>query len=370
MPPRAVETDKPSAIDHSLQNGSSEMSSTATTPQSASVLLRCQVCRSQPAIYQCPRCSWKSCSLNCCVSHKKSKNCSGKRDRTTFVPLGRMNDQTVRSDYFFLEDVLGQVQSGKRLMRQVGAGSGTGAEKKRFSKRPRMHAAEDNDSQDQPNDEPQHVLVELASSSCSVISPAGRIAALSSSSTTTTSEQTASQQSPHIIPHPKARCLYQQAASRGIRLLFMPAGMTRHKENRSYYYRNKNVIFWTVEWFLYAPRKDGGNTAPQRGTAQLIETTMLWGALRQHSVGLQEIAREEDATKDVSYSLLLKKLPSPASRPSFVTVSRTATLAEALADTTVFEYPTFYVVPTDRLPEFPRAIEELQTTSTPDGVVD
>jgi len=79
----------------------------------------CSECKEKTPIYQCPRCNIRTCSLECCQNHKKRTGCSGKRNRSAFVPVSRMTDSTVRSDYFFLEEVLEQIpQSGKRARTQ------------------------------------------------------------------------------------------------------------------------------------------------------------------------------------------------------------------------------------------------------------
>lgn len=75
----------------------------------------CTECRAAAPIYQCPGCMIRTCSLACVQGHKKRTECSGKRNRGEFVPMNRMTDGTMRSDYFFLEEVLEQIpRSGKR----------------------------------------------------------------------------------------------------------------------------------------------------------------------------------------------------------------------------------------------------------------
>jgi hypothetical protein len=128
----------------------------------------------------------------------------------------------------------------------------------------------------------------------------------------------------------------------------MPPGMARHKENRSYFNKNQQAIFWTLEWFCYPPVEG----EPRRGVVQVIESAVLWDSLQK------TLGELEGNTSSIS--LLLKKLPSRANDPRYVQVSRTATLAEALADMTVFEFPTIYVVHSSRLQEFPQSIQEIE----------
>jgi hypothetical protein len=74
----------------------------------------CGECKKKIAIYQCPRCQIRTCSLECCRGHKERTDCSGKRDRGAFLPICRMTDSTVRSDYFFLEEVLNQMPRSRK----------------------------------------------------------------------------------------------------------------------------------------------------------------------------------------------------------------------------------------------------------------
>lgn len=76
----------------------------------------CQECKVVLARYQCPKCKHRTCSLECVKSHKQRTKCSGKRQRAgdAFIPLARMDDNTIKNDYFFLEEVLEQIpRAGK-----------------------------------------------------------------------------------------------------------------------------------------------------------------------------------------------------------------------------------------------------------------
>ncbi|TRM68437.1 hypothetical protein BD626DRAFT_481730 [Schizophyllum amplum] len=78
----------------------------------------CAICKQKTAIYTCPRCSLKSCSLPCSTSHKTSTGCSGERDRSKYVPLKEYGYGTLMDDYTFLEDVGRHVgQWGKEIVK-------------------------------------------------------------------------------------------------------------------------------------------------------------------------------------------------------------------------------------------------------------
>lgn len=53
----------------------------------------CSICTSIEYKYKCPKCCMKTCSLKCCLEHKKVNNCDGVREQTSFVPLKDYSQQ-------------------------------------------------------------------------------------------------------------------------------------------------------------------------------------------------------------------------------------------------------------------------------------
>lgn len=79
----------------------------------------CEECKLKESIYMCPRCNIRTCSLDCVSKHKIKTGCNGKRNREAFLPLCRMSDSSLRSDYFFLEEVLDRMpRDAKRAKTQ------------------------------------------------------------------------------------------------------------------------------------------------------------------------------------------------------------------------------------------------------------
>lgn len=75
----------------------------------------CGECKKEAAKYKCPGCDLRSCSLPCVRAHKERTSCSGKRNRTTFVPIASFDDNRLLSDYNLLEEVLRLSDSAKRF---------------------------------------------------------------------------------------------------------------------------------------------------------------------------------------------------------------------------------------------------------------
>lgn len=57
----------------------------------------CSQCNLRPALYKCPACSARTCSLDCVRRHKDVTKCTGVRDRTVFVAKQDMGDSLMQS---------------------------------------------------------------------------------------------------------------------------------------------------------------------------------------------------------------------------------------------------------------------------------
>ena len=66
----------------------------------------CAICARNVAIYTCPRCSTRTCSLICSTSHKNAgEGCSGIRNKAAYIPMNQYGYMALVDDYTFLEDV-------------------------------------------------------------------------------------------------------------------------------------------------------------------------------------------------------------------------------------------------------------------------
>ncbi|CAN1814549.1 Box C/D snoRNA protein 1 [Linum perenne] len=87
--------------------------------RSATVL--CVECQEKQSKYKCPGCSLRTCSLPCVKSHKLRTGCSGKREVAPFIPISQFDDNTLLSDYNFLEEVKRVADAGQRMRSQLRA---------------------------------------------------------------------------------------------------------------------------------------------------------------------------------------------------------------------------------------------------------
>ncbi|KAI0638080.1 hypothetical protein C8Q77DRAFT_1275974 [Trametes polyzona] len=102
-------------------------SSTAAVQRQSPI---CAICQTHPAIYTCPRCNLRTCSLPCSTKHKTlGEGCSGIRNKAAYVPMNQYGYMTLMNDYTFLEDLGRKVGDWGREIVQGGyaAGSGVGS---------------------------------------------------------------------------------------------------------------------------------------------------------------------------------------------------------------------------------------------------
>ena len=156
----------------------------------------CSTCGATPSKYRCPCCSTPSCSLPCVSSHKSTTQCTGKRPRSTFVPLPSFTSTQLQHDLFFLEEVGRQTATSLRHPLV-----------KRIARDVRDRAGEEGEGGQ---------VVAFASGGVS-----GRFVALQ-----------------------------RECARRGVRVMVMPEGMRRHQQNSSVYQARTGELLWRVEWLL------------------------------------------------------------------------------------------------------------------------
>jgi hypothetical protein len=311
----------------------------------ASVPVVCQECQEDSFRYQCPRCSHRTCSLKCCLAHKKRTGCNGKRDRTKFLPVCRMNDGTLANDYHFLEDVLGAVERAKRT---VGTAANTATSSKKFKSH---HPNQDSNDVNHTTAAPHSMLQQIENLKVGNNSNESTLSteATSSHPQSTAAAATSLQLQPNCCKElgPKWRHFWQQASLRGINLLLMPSGMQRRKANLSYI--KKDAIHWKVDFRIHSLQ-----LSLDIQSRKLSEQTILWDILQSLDLG------------SCQYHYLMQKLPSPSNRPCFIELcDQQATLQDILKGMTIIEYPTIDVVPASRLAEFPKAIEEVDEKALP-----
>ncbi|KAI0982077.1 hypothetical protein GJ496_004182 [Pomphorhynchus laevis] len=65
----------------------------------------CVMCTTVQAKYTCPQCLRRTCSLNCCKSHKQQYSCKGELDSTEFKSMDRFTKLDFLRDFRYLEEM-------------------------------------------------------------------------------------------------------------------------------------------------------------------------------------------------------------------------------------------------------------------------
>jgi hypothetical protein len=83
----------------------------------------CPICYNSPPKYRCPRCSMRTCSLECSQAHKLRASCSGVRDPSKFIPKREFKPATVDMDFNFLKRVEKTREDGHSAVKKVDKGA-------------------------------------------------------------------------------------------------------------------------------------------------------------------------------------------------------------------------------------------------------
>ena len=79
----------------------------------------CSICYTNPPKYRCPRCSMRTCSVECSKTHKIRASCSGIREPAKYIPRREMKASTIDMDYNFLQKVKKTREVGKSEIQKL-----------------------------------------------------------------------------------------------------------------------------------------------------------------------------------------------------------------------------------------------------------
>lgn len=357
-----------------------------SSSNSTSPCYLCQECKEHKFQYQCPRCSFRTCSLKCCKSHKERTGCNGKRDRTKFLSMAHMDDATMTSDYHFLEDILGAVERAKRTGGNDSSYSnykhsmnGRGGNKRQKQGHD-QHSANQMDSthpmlQQINNFNGKQQLQNIEKKEESVkdeeMDKSKDIMTNSKPGESRSGVRSSLPQNCWKQLAPKWRHFWHQASLQGIHVLMMPAGMQRRKANTSYI--KQGIIYWKVDVRFHPPNPDSEGVEEKKESIihslKISEQSKLLEELEKLTVSfpnrlcnhLEDRHSTSSSHPREKMHWLIQKLPSPSNRPCFLELTdEQTTLQSILKGTTLIEYPTIEAVPESLLGKFPRAIEVVE----------
>ncbi|OJD15311.1 hypothetical protein AJ78_04428 [Emergomyces pasteurianus Ep9510] len=189
----------------------------------------CTICRINEPKYKCPRCATPTCSLPCSKRHKLWSQCSGVRDPAAYLKRKDLATPVAfDKDFNFLSGIERYVERAERdaenrgieLAREDVDGDGDGGRRQQWRKK------------------------------------------------------TASVKKGEVG-------LLKGIESAGVRVVRAPKGMSRRKQNMSYWHKKHKCLNWTIEWIL------ADDDQSQMAISKCLESTSVATAFSRTSLSKQ-----------------------------------------------------------------------------------
>ncbi|PVU99936.1 hypothetical protein BB559_000275 [Furculomyces boomerangus] len=280
---------------------------------------KCSICNIQISKYKCPGCEIRTCCLECVKKHKVQSGCTGERSKAHYIKLKEFTENDFYSDYSFINEYSRLCSTLKR-------------------KGP--------DVRNKLNSENTFITNNLNKPGKILKQNMGMFA----------SKQKFNRKTFLLLKMAKQKS--------NITILTMPDGMLKRRNNRSYYNINKEKIFWTIEFIVNNKNENKDTETISISEYNLDEDTKLDDLWNQYKyLFLNESNGKNDQTIFKSYMSqnarnqlqnLLKKtdhktisfyLKSAFSmiKDRFVKINGDISLAEALENQRIVEYPSIKV---------------------------
>ncbi|KAL8001453.1 putative Zinc finger, HIT-type [Plasmopara halstedii] len=287
-------------------------------PKSKNAVMRCSGCGNSDVKYRCPRCERITCSLMCCLAHKKQHDCNGKRDRTKFVDVKKFTDADLSSDFFFLEEVSRSTNSAQRSHRHLNANA-----RRYNSNKKRKVVMGTSINPDIPSD--------------------------------------------WLARFPTAVQVFaEHAVKRGVALTLLPSGMSKRVRNSSYMNTKANTMFWRVEW-AFPSAEVSMSLFEERANEQYTLCALLQKYLNpsMENVATRGKLKKYAVTNwEKNILLLLRREFTPASQPQFYRLDGNQSLESNLKRKAIVEFPVIIVALVTDADKYPMAHDVIETISS------
>ncbi|KAE8875339.1 hypothetical protein PF005_g9731 [Phytophthora fragariae] len=286
----------------------------------------CVECGKSDVKYRCPRCERITCSLQCCVGHKKQFDCNGKRDRTKFVGIKTFTDADLSSDFFFLEEVSRSTNSAARSRSTLNANP------RRFTSNKKRKATTEQNN---------------AGGSSAPINP--------------------DIPADWLARFPIGVQLFaEHSAKRSVALTLLAPGMSKRARNSSYMDKKKNILYWRVEWAFPSaevPVSHSEKRANEKDTLFALLSKYLTPC--QENVAIRgKLKKYAVADWEKHILLLLRKEFTPASQPQYYRLDGSQSLESNLKRKAVVEFPVITVALVADADQYPVAHDVIETISS------
>lgn len=250
----------------------------------------CTICHVHAPKYVCPGCSQATCSLLCSQKHKAWANCSGRRDPTAFMPAAKLKTPAgVDHDYNFLSAI---ERERDRNQRELVEDRGLFSERQlREMDAPRRWRTQWFGeevrfvSNERRGAGPRAGPREVASDGEGDDSGEGEDGQEAGGRLAGGDRKAASS---HV------RNVRRRLDMADVEVVYMPAGMSRQRENTTAWHRKSQRINWCVEWIVY----DKPDRAPTRIRHKALETTPMYRALGNSLAFYQRGQQKRDEDDD------------------------------------------------------------------------
>jgi hypothetical protein len=293
----------------------------------------CTVCSQNESKYTCPACLIPFCCVECSKKHKEDTKCTGKRDITAFVELGKFDNSTLRSgriilyfntlDYHFLEEA-----------------------KLKTDRLERTRKAENID--DHPFQfHPNHV-----------------------------------------------KFVQRRIHERSIHMQLMPQGMSRRERNTTHYRSKEERVYWRVEFLFdqvltevaedkqpykieepyvkeetsliqllmqYLDSNAVAVTGNAQGESLTVTNALIRNKLEKYVTTLtqyRETSGDVQGTPFALFMLAERKPTGAPNTPLYYRLDSSKPLKESLVDKIVVEFPIVHVVLPEHVDQYPIITEE------------
>lgn len=249
----------------------------------------CSICHINAPKYTCPGCNSHTCSLDCNKKHKSWANCSGKRDPTAYVPATKLKTAAgVDHDYNFLSAIERERERNQRDLVD---------ERKLFSEK-ELGQLED----------PYSFRKQWFGENVHFHPVSGAPRQFGSDGEDSGGEEGDGASNKRNIParaSQMTRSVRSRLASEYIRVVQMPVGMTRQRENTTSWNRRTRRINWCVEWIVYGGNGDGDGAEDGEGLRKhtrirhkALETMPLYQALGDSMAWYKKGQQADDDAAD------------------------------------------------------------------------
>ncbi|KAL3700571.1 hypothetical protein R1sor_018593 [Riccia sorocarpa] len=150
---------------------------------------------------------------------------------------------------------------------------------------------------------------------------------------------------------PQQKALRNQAKARSTNLLFLARGMTKRKENTTFFEKRSKRILWRVEWIFEGTEvRLIDNRVDENSSLDIVLAKHL--AHDAENVSVRHRLRNFRWKPIHELLVLLPREQCPAAEKEYFELSLGDCLKNQLADKTVIEYPIIHVLLPDSLSKF------------------